>query len=153
MQSPLELQMIMETLMENKLTPELIEKAKQAKSPEELIALAKESEIALSEDEAKAYFERLNRSGALSDEELDSVSGGVMINEREFTAVIYGTNCFNGQFLNNPLCDGKFARDDNHSQRERFRNNAHKPEGAACCAYCLRLAFNGGTAYCELSGR
>lgn len=89
----------------------------------------------------------------LSDETLDRVSGGVMINEREFTAVIYGTDCFNGQFLNNPMRDGKFARDDNHSQRERFRDNAHKPEGSACCAYCIRLAFNGGTAYCELSGR
>lgn len=121
--------------MENKFTPELIEKAKQAKSPEELTALAKENGVELTE------------------EDLNGVSGGVMINEREFTAVIYGTECFNGQFLYNTLRDGKFARDDNHSQRERFRDNAHKPEGSACCAYCLRLAFNGGTAYCELSGR
>lgn len=62
--------------MENKLTPELIEKAKQAKSPEELLALAKENGIELTEDEAKAYFERLNQSGELSDEELDNVAGG-----------------------------------------------------------------------------
>lgn len=121
--------------MEDNFTPKLIEKAKRAGSAEELLALAKENGI------------------ELSDETLDQVSGGVVINEREFTAVIYGTDCFNGQFLYNPLCNGKFARDDNHSQRERFRDNAHKPEGSACCAYCLRLAFNGGTAYCELSGR
>lgn len=62
--------------MENKFTPELIEKAKTARSAEELIALAKENSIELSDDEAKNYFDKLNASGALSDEELDSVSGG-----------------------------------------------------------------------------
>ena len=62
--------------MENKFTPELIEKAKQAKSAEELTALAKENSIELSEDKAKEYFERLNNSGELSDEELNNVSGG-----------------------------------------------------------------------------
>lgn len=62
--------------MENKLTPELIEKTKQAKSAEELIALAKENEIELSEDDAKAYLEQLNKSGELSDDELDNVAGG-----------------------------------------------------------------------------
>ena len=62
--------------MEDNFTPELIEKARQANSPEELLALAKESGIELSEDKAKEYFEQLNRSGELSDEELDNVSGG-----------------------------------------------------------------------------
>lgn len=62
--------------MEDKFTPELIEKARQANSPEELLALAKENGIELSEDEVKEYFERLNNSGELSDEELDNVSGG-----------------------------------------------------------------------------
>lgn len=62
--------------MENKLTPELIEKARQARSHEELLALAKENGIELSEDEAKAYFGQLNKSGELSDDELDNVSGG-----------------------------------------------------------------------------
>lgn len=60
--------------MENK--SELIEKAKQAKSPEELLAFAKENEIELTEDEAKAYFEQLNKLGELSDDELDNVAGG-----------------------------------------------------------------------------
>ena len=45
--------------MENKFTPELIEKAKQVNSAEELTALAKENNIELSEDKAKEYFERL----------------------------------------------------------------------------------------------
>ena len=35
--------------MENKFTPELIEKAKSAKTPEELMALAKENGVELTE--------------------------------------------------------------------------------------------------------
>ena len=62
--------------MENKFTSELIEKAKAAKSAEDILAIAKENGIALGEDEAKEYFDRLNTSGELSDEELDSVAGG-----------------------------------------------------------------------------
>lgn len=62
--------------MKDKFTPELIEKAKQAKSAEELISLAKENGFELTEDEAKDRFEKLNASGALSDDELNSVAGG-----------------------------------------------------------------------------
>lgn len=63
--------------MENKFTPELIEKAKSAKSTEELIALAKENGIELTEETANTYFNQLNpKTGELADEELDNVAGG-----------------------------------------------------------------------------
>ncbi len=62
--------------MEKKLTPELIEKAKQAKSPEELLALAKENGTELTEKSVKAYFDQLHKTGELSDDELDNISGG-----------------------------------------------------------------------------
>ncbi len=62
--------------MENKITPELLEKAKQAKSPEELIALAKENGTEMTEESAKAYFDQLHKSGELADDELDNVAGG-----------------------------------------------------------------------------
>lgn len=56
---------------------ELLEKAKEAKNVEELKALAKENEIELTDEQAEAYFEKLNpKSGELADEELDNVSGG-----------------------------------------------------------------------------
>ena len=58
------------------LTPELIAKAKTAKSAEELLALAKENNVELTEEEAKTYFEQLNANGAVSDDELDAVAGG-----------------------------------------------------------------------------
>ena len=63
--------------MENKFTPELIEKAKSAKTPEELLALAKENGVELTEESAKAYLDLLHpKTGELSDSELDNVAGG-----------------------------------------------------------------------------
>ena len=58
------------------LTPELIKKAKAAKSAEELLALAKANNVELTEEEAKTYFEQLNANGTVSDDELDAVAGG-----------------------------------------------------------------------------
>lgn len=59
------------------LNKELLAKAKEAKTPEELLALAKENGAELTEESAKAYFDRLHpQTGELSDSELDNVSGG-----------------------------------------------------------------------------
>ena len=55
---------------------ELIEKAKQSKSAEELLAMAKAENIDLSAEEAEKAFAELNKTGELSDEELNSVAGG-----------------------------------------------------------------------------
>lgn len=60
------------------MNEEMIAKAKEAKSVEELMALAKENGIELTEEDAKMYFEQLNaKKGELSDDELDNVSGGM----------------------------------------------------------------------------
>ena len=59
------------------LTPEMIEKAKAAKSAEELLALAKENGLEMTADEAATYFAQLNpKSGELSDDDLGNVAGG-----------------------------------------------------------------------------
>ena len=56
---------------------ELIAKAKQAKTPEELMSLAKENGIEMTEESAKAYFEQLHpKTGELTDDELDNIAGG-----------------------------------------------------------------------------
>ena len=60
----------------NNLTPELIAKAKAAKSAEELLALAKENGIELTEEESKTCFEQLHANAEVSDDELEAVSGG-----------------------------------------------------------------------------
>ena len=59
------------------LTPEMIEKAKAAKSAEELLELAKASNVEMTADEAATYFAQLNpKSGELDDDDLDAVAGG-----------------------------------------------------------------------------
>ena len=55
---------------------ELIEKAKTAKSAEELLEMAKAEGMELTAEEAEKHFCELHKTGELSDEELDSVSGG-----------------------------------------------------------------------------
>ena len=59
------------------MNEELLAKAKEAKNPDELMSLAKENGIELTEESAKAYFNKLHpKTGELSDSELDNVSGG-----------------------------------------------------------------------------
>ena len=66
----------------NNLTPEMIEKAKAARSAEELLALAKENNVEMTEEEAKTYFAQLNpKCGELDDDDLDAVAGGACSND------------------------------------------------------------------------
>lgn len=59
------------------LNKELLEKAKEMKTPEELLAFAKENGIEMTKEKADEYFKQLSTSsGEISDEELDNVSGG-----------------------------------------------------------------------------
>jgi hypothetical protein len=55
----------------------MIEKAKKAKSAEELLDLAKAGGVEMTADEAATYFAQLNpQSGELDDDALDGVAGG-----------------------------------------------------------------------------
>ena len=58
------------------VSKELLEKAKTAKTAEELIEMAKEENIELTVEQAAKAFAELHKAGELSDEELDNVSGG-----------------------------------------------------------------------------
>ena len=58
------------------ISKELLEKAKMAKTAKELLAMAKAENIELTEGQAAKAFAELNKTGELSDEELDNVAGG-----------------------------------------------------------------------------
>ena len=58
------------------MNKEMLEKAKEAKSAEELLAFARERGVELTEEQAKAYFDQLRTPGELTDDELDAVAGG-----------------------------------------------------------------------------
>ena len=57
-------------------TNEMIQKAKQASSAEELLAMAKEESVALTAEEAEKYFAFLQGGNELPDEALEAVAGG-----------------------------------------------------------------------------
>ena len=60
-----------------KFAKEMIDKAKAAKSVEEILELASANGVEMTEDEAKSYFAQLNpKCGELDDDDLDNVSGG-----------------------------------------------------------------------------
>ena len=59
-----------------KFTKELIEKAKTAKTAEELYDMAKAEDIVITAEDASKIFAKLNQSGELADNELDNVVGG-----------------------------------------------------------------------------
>ena len=59
------------------LNKELLAKAKNAKTPEELIALAKENGTEMTEESAEAYYNLLHpQNGEVSDDELGNIAGG-----------------------------------------------------------------------------
>ena len=73
------------------ISPNLIEKAKTAKSAEELLEIAKENNVEMTADEAKTYFAQLNpKSGELDDDDLDNVAGGACGNKDNSNAVSLG---------------------------------------------------------------
>ena len=97
--------------MENKFTPELIEKAKEAKNPDELMSLAKENGIELTGEDANTYFEQLNsKTGELSDSELDNVSGGGCLSDDP-----YDTCMADGYCLSDYVCSRCGTRGIDHS--------------------------------------
>ena len=59
------------------ISKELIEKAKTAKTAEELLAMAKAENIEMTAEQAAKAFAELNKTGELSDEELENAAGGV----------------------------------------------------------------------------
>ncbi len=69
----------------NELTKELIEKAMQCETADELIALAKAEGFEITKDEAEAYFSELS-DVELDEKALRNVAGG--------TCTLEGTSCW-----------------------------------------------------------
>ena len=58
------------------ITEELITKAKEMKSTDELIAFAKENGKEITKEQAEKIYEQLHQNGEIADDELDNVAGG-----------------------------------------------------------------------------
>ncbi len=124
----------------------LILKAKQAKSPEELIALAKENGVEMTEESAKAYFDQLHKTGEVAEDELGNVSGG-------------GCHARDGRMITTVLnycsrwhCD----KDGNLSKLygEAFGGGAfvcHSCGSVAVCKTCMFCSYEKGLWLCNCS--
>ena len=122
------------------LNNEQLAKAKAAKSPEELLALAKENDIELAEEEAKVYFEQMHpQTGELSDDELDNVAGGACYARIDKTVVSAGHRCPH-YFCKH--CGGK-------GLHKRRGGCCAKCRGPAICEYCQYCTHVGGVWRCN----
>ena len=73
---------------------EIRAKAKAAKTPEELIEIAKENDVEMTEESAKAYFDLLHpKTGEMSDDELDVVAGGACYRGDGRMVTTVGNSC------------------------------------------------------------
>ena len=75
------------------MTKEMLEKAKNAKTSEELMALANAAGIELEKSKADELFARLNKGGELSDDDLNAVAGGMYISPDTDLNDIQGGEC------------------------------------------------------------
>ncbi len=123
----------------------LIEKARKAKSKEELIALAKENSISLADGEAEYYLDLLSDSsihGEVGDDELDDVSGGgckKTVDGKKHKVVSARTKCFTGHYRKyNPV-----IRDGGLREIWDFWSLDH------CCGDCENLGLKDGVGYCK----
>ena len=106
-------------------TNEQLAKAKAAKSAEELLALAKENGIDMTEEEAAKYFAELNKEGELADEELNNVAGGAC-----YSSGVSGPNGYHEYAIVSPL-----------SAAEDCEKNGIHPSDAENKNFCANFCY------------
>lgn len=111
---------------------ELIARAKETGTVEELLALAKENGTELTEEEAKTYFDQLHqKTGELSDDELDNVAGGACHIKDGRMVVAAGFECDN--FICKKDGGGWFR---NRRTGSRFCRTCRTMIDCTKCRYC-----------------
>ena len=121
-------------------TQEQLTKAKAAKSAEELLALAKENGLELTEEEAKNYFEQWHKEGELADEELNNVAGGAC-----YSSGVWGPNGYQKYAVVSPLCEGGKDCADKIGYNRDVDDNNRFP---FYCCDCTQYFTAGGICYC-----
>lgn len=137
-------------------SPELMQKANLAKTPEELQALAKESGMDITPEQAQEYFDRLHKTGELDDDELDNVSGGCGGGSKETGPTDFQINNLERtvcQFFTCYQCGGSYS---SSSCLERWPcyPSYHTGPGSGCnktadCGFCKYQYRKEGKFYCS----
>ena len=123
------------------LMAELKEKAKAAKTPEEIQTFAKENGMEdFSLESAKAYYEQFHKEGELSDEELDNVAGGACYTDDGRMVTTIANFC-----------------EDGHRCKKCGRNFIHEGHAPDCfegpnCKDCKHMSYEKGLWLCNYEG-
>lgn len=126
------------------LNPELLAKAKQAKSTAELLALAQENGMKMTEEQAGAYYAQLHpTAGEMADEELENVAGGGCNADDGRLVVTVGYNC------DNWVC----TCGNSYSRVEVFGHNPRdictRCRRTRCCQNCKYMSYERGLWLCN----
>ena len=126
---------------------ELLEKAKGAKSAEELLTLAKENGVELTEDEAAEYFAQMHQSGELSDEELDNVAGGGCHKKDGRLIVTVGYSC--DQWTCTHCGSQRVYNSQTDGQKYHYCVFSTPVYDAGACSSCKFMSYEGGMWLCN----
>lgn len=125
------------------MKPELIEKAKTAKTAEELFELAKANGVEITVDDAKTYFTQLNpKCGEIDDNDLDNVSGGACYAGDGRMVVTVGYVC--PDISGCPHCKNSSMRMD--SSGCVYCNTCNRQ---LTCKDCNHMSYEGGLWLCN----
>ncbi len=130
------------------LDDNFLEKAKEAGSAEELVKLAKEHSIDITEEKAEKYLAKIKNStknGELEDDDLDSVSGGachIKVDGKKRTVVTSGLKCFTGLYREASI---------NAQTTSDVRADWYTFSSKGCCGKCEYLDLHWGIGFCSKS--
>lgn len=125
---------------------ELILKAKEVRTVEELLALAKENGTPLTEERARAYYEKIHKSGELSDDELDNVSGGWCYHDGNRVVTAITPACTDW------VCDKCGAKSELKDEGKRYCSNMYAHEEKfifqCYCSNCKHYKYEDALSLC-----
>ena len=118
------------------MNEEMILKAKEARSAQELYALAKQNGIEMTEESAEAYYQQLRKIGEISDDELDNVAGGWCYHDGNRVVTAITPACTDW------VCDKCGAKSELKDEGKRYCSNmfAHEEKFIFQC-YCSNCKY------------
>ncbi len=127
------------------MTNDMIGKAKECKNAEELLALAKENNIEMTEEEAAEKFAMLHNEGELADDELEGAAGGGCHAKDGRLVITVRHTCGNWECKHN---DGgrKLTYEE---MRSKYTCGSSSCVHAGICQYCKYMSYEKGMWYCN----
>lgn len=125
------------------MNKELLAKAKETKTPEELMAFAKENNMEMTEESAKAYFDLIHpKTGDIPESELDNVSGGGCHADdgREIVTVGHGCTCFVCKKCGNEMSLQALALCSANAAAWRYATTANTAHTKKDCGFATKIA-------------